>query len=67
MVYIPFVSPSLVNAFGTHLHPTKCKNKDAQEVFVNVCLVVEMNNKLEAVKDFVDVATKYECGYFIKQ
>jgi hypothetical protein len=58
---------SLINAFGIHLDPTKCKNKDARKVFVDVRSVVETINKSEALKDIVDVATKDEFGYFTKQ
>ena len=58
---------SLVDAFGTHLDPAKCKNKDAQKVFADVRSVVETINKSEALKDIVDAFTKDEFGYFIKQ
>ena len=58
---------SLVDAFGTHLDPTKCKNKDVRKVFADVRSLVETINKSEALKDIVDAFTKDEFGYFIKQ
>ena len=58
---------SLVDVFGTHLDPAKCKNKDARKFFADVRSVVETINKSEALKDIVDAFTKDEFGYFIKQ